>query len=170
MSPRIVLVGFMGAGKSTVGPLLASLLEWDFQETDLLVEKRVGLPIPDIFTTRGEPFFREEELAAASSLASLTRVVIAAGGGAFAEPRTREVLKTGSTTVWLKAPLATLLSRIGDPASRPLAQDRERMLSLWAERESSYRSADLVVETSDVPPEGVARRIAESVFGDPTGR
>jgi shikimate kinase len=160
----------MGAGKSTVGPLLASLLDWDFQETDVLIEKRVRLPIPEIFRTRGEPFFREEELAVVSSIAGLTRVVIAAGGGAFAEPRTRDTLKKGSTTVWLKAPFETLLARIGDPGSRPLARDRERMLSLWTEREPSYRSADLVVETLDVAPEGVARRIAESVFGDPPGR
>jgi shikimate kinase len=161
---RIVLVGFMGAGKSTVGPVLAARLSWAFQEMDHLIEERTGLSIPILFKTRGESFFRDQERRVALSLGTCERVVVATGGGAFAQPGTREALQGGATTVWLRAPFETLLARAGLGGSRPLAVDRETMSRIWAERDPSYRKADLVIETAGASPEEVARRIVEEVF------
>jgi shikimate kinase len=166
---RIVLVGFMGAGKSTVGPVLAERLSWSFQEMDHLIEERTGLSIPTLFKTRGESYFREEERKVALSLGRDTRLVVATGGGAFAQPGTRKALQSGATTVWLRASFETLLARAGLGGSRPLAVDRETMFRTWAERDPSYRKADLVVETAGASPEEVARRIVDAVFkGTPT--
>jgi len=164
---RIVLVGFMGAGKSTVGPRLASLLSWTFEEMDLLIESRQGMSIREIFEGRGEAFFREEERQVALLLRGRRSVVIGTGGGAFAHPATRAILKEGAFTVFLKAPFDVLWERAGATSSRPLASDRATMWRLWAERAPSYGQADLVVETSDATPEEVARRIVESVFEAP---
>jgi shikimate kinase len=167
---RIVLVGFMGAGKSTVGPLLAQNLSWTFREMDRLIEERVGLSIPKIFEERGEAFFRDEERRMALFLLGVEHVVIATGGGAFIEPQTRAALRSRAITVWLRAPFETLVGRAELSGSRPLAVDRATMLQLWAERDPFYREADLAVETSDASPEEVARRIVERVFRGPLTR
>ena len=162
-STRVVLVGFMGAGKSTVGPLLARELAWDFVEMDSLVEAALGLTIEEAFRTRGEAFFREQELGDALSLLGRQGVVIATGGGAFAQPLTRDALAADAFVVWLKAPLETLLERISRDPIRPLASDRARIVQLWAERDPSYRLADFVVETAEATPDAVARRVAERI-------
>ena len=155
----------MGAGKSTIGPLLARILSWDFVEMDRLIEKAIGLSVSEIFKERGEPFFREEEARVARSLAGREKVVIATGGGAFAQPGTREVLAEGAFIVWLKAPFDTLSSRVDRGPSRPLALDRATMQKLWEERDPFYRQADFVVETADTTPAAVARQIAERIQG-----
>lgn len=162
---RIVLVGFMGAGKSTIGPLLARLLGWEFRDLDAWIEGRHGVKVSDLFRDRGEPFFREEERQAALETHHLARHVIAAGGGAFAQEATREALRQGAATVWLRCDIDTALDRIPSDGSRPLAANRERMRSLLVEREASYRLADLTVDTTDGPPDEVARRIQGALFG-----
>jgi len=163
---RVVLVGFMGAGKTTVGAALARLLGWAFRDMDGEIEAQTGQSVAEIFARRGEAFFREEERRAALSLGVLRRAVVAAGGGAFVAPETREALRRGSVVVWLRADLDTLLSRIQPDGSRPLAENRERMARLFTERESSYRQADVTVDASGTGPEEVARRIATAVFPD----
>ncbi len=160
---RVVLVGFMGAGKTTVGRLLAQRLGWDFCDLDRRVEVRTGQSVAELFASRGEAAFREEERAAALGLLEREACVVAAGGGAWHEPGTREVLARDSLSVWLQADLATLLARVpGDPA-RPLARDRARMAALFAERQPSYRLADLSVETKDRSPHDVADQLAAYV-------
>jgi shikimate kinase len=162
---RIVLVGFMGAGKTTVGEALARLLGWEFADMDRLVERRAGVTVAEVFRERGEPGFRAEERAVAEEVAKRTRCVVAAGGGAFAQPETREILRRGAVTVWLRCDLDTLLARVGGGGDvRPLAGSRETMRALLSERESSYRLADMAFETSEAAPEQVARRIADAVF------
>ncbi len=157
---RIVLVGFMGTGKSVVGARLAARLGYRFEDMDRRIQKRTGRTIAAIFEERGEEAFREEELREASALARLDRRVIAAGGGAFARPETRARLEEGAVTVWIRGDLETLLSRIRPDGTRPLAGNHAIMRALLAEREPSYRLADLVVDTSrDTTPGGVAGRI-----------
>jgi shikimate kinase len=161
---RIVLVGFMGSGKSAVGKRLAARLGYRFEDMDRRIEKRTGRPIRAIFEERGEEAFREEELREANALAHLDRRVIAAGGGAFARPQTRARLQEGALTVWIRADLETLLRRIRPDGSRPLAGNHAIMRTLLAEREPSYRLADLVVDTSrDATPAGVAGRIMDLI-------
>jgi shikimate kinase len=166
---RIVLVGFMGAGKSTVGPVLARLLGWRFVDVDPVIEQAAGLSVAEIFAERGEDFFRAEERRVAEELASEDRLVVAAGGGAFARAETREALRRGAVAVWLRCDLETILRRIPDDGSRPLAANRERMQALFAERESSYRLADVTVDAKAGGPDEVARRIAQAVGGGGAG-
>lgn len=159
---RIVLVGFMGSGKSTVGAALARHLGWGFRDLDRWIEQRHGLTVAEIFRRHGEAFFREEERRAARAAARLRRHVVAAGGGAFAEDATREILQAGSLTVWLRCGEGALWRRLPRDGSRPLAADRGRMRRLLGEREPSYRLADLAVDSSRAAPDEVARRIAEA--------
>jgi shikimate kinase len=154
----------MGSGKSTVGAALARRLGWGFRDLDRWIEDRHGLPVAEIFRLHGEAFFREEERRAARAAARLRRHVVAAGGGAFAAEATRDTLRAGSITVWLRCGEAALWRRIPHDGSRPLAADRGRMRRLLAEREPSYRLADLAVDSSRAAPEEVARRIVEAAF------
>jgi shikimate kinase len=163
---RIVLVGFMGSGKSTVGPLVAARLGWGFRDLDAWIEARTGLSVAELFRG-GEEVFRRLEAEAAREAAVLTHHVIAAGGGAFARTETRELLRSGRTaTVWLRCGLPALLLRIAPDGSRPLAGSRETMAALLAERESSYRQADWTVDTTTAAPDQVARVIVEAVFAE----
>lgn len=160
---RIVLVGFMGVGKSTTGRALARLLRWRFCDLDGLVVERSGMPIPQFFQVRGEAAFREEERSAALSLEGESRLVIAAGGGAFAQEATREVLQRDSLSVWLRCRLETCLERIGSGRSRPLAADREKIGALFEERQASYGLADLTLDSDGVEPDAMARRVVEAL-------
>jgi shikimate kinase len=163
---RIVLVGFMAVGKTTVGAALAHLLKWGFSDMDREVETRNGLSVAEIFARHGEAFFRDEERRVAEELLGLRRQVVAAGGGAFAAAATRDTLRSGAKVVWLRCDLDTVLARIPRDGSRPLAADRERMAHLFTEREPSYRQADVSVDAAGAGPEEVARRIAKAVFPD----
>lgn len=166
MSPaRIVLVGFMGSGKSTVGKALAACLGWAFHDLDHAVERRTGLSVAALFAQRGEPAFREEERLAAEELGRLEHVVVATGGGAWVQPQTRALLRSGALTVWLHCDFETVLRRVRPDGSRPLARNHERMRLLWREREAAYRLADLEFDTSRTPPGELAERIADAVRG-----
>lgn len=158
---RVVLVGFMGAGKSTVGPLVARDLGWDFLDMDARIEEKAGRAIADVFRDSGEPAFRALELAMAEEAASRPRLVIAAGGGAFAQPATRKILRRSAVTVWLRCDAATLEARVPADGVRPLAANRAIMRLLLTEREPSYQLADVVVEASEGTAETVARRVIE---------
>ncbi len=161
---RIVLVGFMGAGKTTVGRHLASILGWDFVDLDDRVVERAGKPVAAIFREHGEAAFRAAEHEAAVELAARRFVVIAAGGGAFVAPDTRAALSRDALTVWLRCALPALLARIVDDGSRPLAGNRERISALLTEREPVYRLADVVVDTTGVAPPDAAREIASAAM------
>jgi shikimate kinase len=160
---RLVLVGFMGSGKTTVGRLVAKKLGWGFVDMDRRLEQRLGMPIAAYFRTHGEAAFRQEELRCAEELAPLDHHVVAAGGGAFAQPETRRILGHNSITVWLRCDLETIVRRVPADGSRPLAGNREIMKTLLTARESSYREADLVVESSDADPGVVAERVVQAM-------
>jgi shikimate kinase len=159
---RVVLVGFMGAGKSTIGPLLASRLGWAFVDLDTWIEERAGREIAAFFRQEGEASFRVLERDMAARAAKKRHLVIAAGGGAFAQPDTRDVLRQGAVTVWLRCDFATLLARIPPDGRRPLAANRAIMQALLAEREPSYNLADVTVDASG-KPDAVAALVALEV-------
>lgn len=161
---RVVLVGFMGSGKTTLAPLLARLLGWRHLDMDLEIERRTGLRVAEIFRQHGESAFRREEKALALELAGREGLVVAAGGGAFAQEETREVLRRGATAVWLRCDLPTVMSRIPRDGSRPLADNRETIAALFAAREPSYRLADWTFDAARPSPEALAREIADAVF------
>jgi shikimate kinase len=170
---RIVLVGFMGSGKTSVGRALAELLGWSFADLDALVEERTGSTVAEIFRTRGEEAFREEERAAAVEACQRDRVVIATGGGAFARAETRRILGQNALSVFLECDLEVLLARIPADGRRPLAGNRETMRRLYAEREFAYRLADRTVDATRTGPRELAVQIAAGLglgsFEGPSG-
>ncbi|MGE0453552.1 MAG: 3-phosphoshikimate 1-carboxyvinyltransferase [Vicinamibacteria bacterium] len=159
---RIVLVGFMGAGKTTIGRALARRLGWDFLDLDAGIEAEAGISLVRLFEREGEAAFRARELRAARAASAAGSCVIAAGGGAWAQPDTREALQSGARSVWLRAPLDALMARLPADGRRPLAGNRETMRALLTEREPSYRLADVVVD-ADAPPAAVVGRIVEAL-------
>jgi shikimate kinase len=161
---RIVLVGFMGAGKTSVGRALAEQLGWEFRDMDAWIEERVGLKVAEIFAQHGEAFFREEERRVAELARTLRQCVIAAGGGAFASPRSREALQEGAVSVWLRCPWETLLARLPADGSRPLAANRATMRGLFDKRQASYGLADRIVDTTSLTVAEAARCVAQNVF------
>ncbi len=161
---RIVLVGFMGAGKSTVGRLVARRLAWGFEDMDSRIEARAGRTIAAIFEDEGEEAFRALEREEALLLRKLPRRVVATGGGAFTRAETREALQERAVTVWLRCDLETALARVPHDGARPLAGNRDIMRALLAERDSTYRMADVVVDATGAP-EQVAERLVALVRG-----
>jgi shikimate kinase len=161
MTTRIVLVGFMGAGKTAVGRELAALLGWELVDLDERIAARAGRSVAEIIDGDGEAAFRALELDEARRAMRGERIVVAAGGGAFAQEATRRVLSARATTVWLRCALPALLRRIeGD--SRPLARNRATIPALLDERERVYRLADLTVDTTEGAPRDAARAIARA--------
>jgi len=167
---RVVLVGFMGAGKTTIGRQLARRLGYGFRDMDRQIEAREGRRVARIFEESGEAAFRALELEEARAVAGLEGVVVAAGGGAFAQPATRELLQEGALTVWLQCRFEAAAARVKPDGSRPLARNREIMRALLAEREPSYRQADVTVDTSDAKPREVVDRIMGLIEGRKRGR
>jgi shikimate kinase len=166
---RVVLVGFMGAGKTAVGKRLAKRLGYRFEDMDRRIEARAGATIAAVFAERGEAAFRALEQDEARALGAIPRVVVATGGGAFAQEATRALLQQGALTVWLQCSLEAALLRIRPDGRRPLAGNREIMRALLAEREPSYRQADVAVDTSKRTPREVVDRIVELIEGHERG-
>ncbi len=164
-SPIIVLVGFMGCGKSTVGRLLAERLGWQFVDLDEEIERQAGSPIVEIFEREGERKFRELEHAALVEqlrLAQRGRArVLALGGGAFAESKNRERLEAGGVAIWLDCPVETLWERVSQGAGRPLARRREEFEQLYRERLPHYRLADYALRSYVLEPEAVVDAILQ---------
>lgn len=165
---RVVLVGFMGAGKTTVGRIVARSLRWQFEDLDRRIEQKAGRSVARIFAEDGEPAFRALELAEALELSGLPRRVVASGGGAFARQKTRAALQQAAVSVWLRCELELLLARLPPDGSRPLSGNHDIMRALLAEREPFYAMADVAVDASGTPDE-VAERVLALVRGR-TGR
>lgn len=163
--PRVVLVGFMGSGKSAVGRLLARRLGYRFEDMDRRIAERAGRSIAAIFQDDGEEAFREMERDEARAIGRLRDRVVAAGGGAFTRPETRALLQEGALTVWLRCDLDRILARVPADGSRPLAGNRAIMRALLADREPSYRMADVAVDASSGTPREVANRIVGLIEG-----
>lgn len=158
-STAIFLVGFMGAGKTTVGKALARRLDYEFVDLDELISSRVGKSIQQIFDDRGEPEFRRLEREAILSLRGLDRSVVALGGGAYVAAENRTLLRAIGTTVWLDCPLETCLERISGDKSRPLLGDVDHMRALFDQRRSAYAQADYRLQSSALSPEILAVEI-----------
>ncbi|MBV8631969.1 MAG: shikimate kinase [Silvibacterium sp.] len=165
---RIVLTGFMGAGKSTIGPLLARRLAWDFVDTDAAVESRTRLTIARIFAEKGESAFRALEAEAVCACAQSEKLILALGGGALESEGTRKALSGLDETcvIFLDAPIEVMLARCmaqPEAAERPVLHDRDRLAARLAKRLPHYRQAHLTVATVGRTPEAVADAIIEAV-------
>jgi shikimate kinase len=143
---KIYLVGFMGAGKSTVARVLGKRLDWKVEDIDTRIERAERRDIPTIFRTEGEPYFRAREREALVALLPERGAVIASGGGTFVDASNRELMLRDGAVVWLDAPLETVLARVPSDGRRPLAADRLGMEQLYNQRLAAYRQAHLRVD------------------------
>lgn len=165
---HLALVGLMGAGKTTVGRLCAARLERPFVDTDQLVETTTGCTVAEIFEQEGEAKFRElERSAVADACASPTPLVIACGGGAVLDPRSRTLLRKTSVVVWLRAAPAELGERVGTDGERPLLRGEGGTVAalerLTALRVFAYEAtADIPVETDGLSVDSVAVSVIEA--------
>ncbi|MBV9526804.1 shikimate kinase [Sphingomonas sp.] len=157
----ISLVGFMGAGKSKIGRLLADRLELPFVDIDQAIETARGMSVAAIFAAQGEAGFRAAERQAIADLLDGEPSVIALGGGAFVDPDSRARLNARSITVWLDPPFEILLSRLARSTARPLAAGRSEseLRALWQDRRTSYAEAQVRIVTSDGDPQGFVDEI-----------
>jgi shikimate kinase len=161
-SRSVVLVGMMGAGKSSIGRRLAAALNVPFLDADTEIERAAGMSIPDIFESKGEPYFRAGEARVIARLLDGGPQVLATGGGAFMNEQTRASVREKGVSIWLKADLEVLLRRVKRRADRPLLKNGDPAVTLeklLAERDPIYAQADLSVSSRDVPHEAIVAEI-----------
>lgn len=163
---RVVLTGFMGAGKSTVGRLLASQLNWRFIDVDDEIEAAFSSSIARLFQHNGEPWFREQEHQTIRQLASQDRIVLGLGGGAIEDPRTRELLLStaGTLLVHLEASFETVLIRCqGTETVRPVLADRPNLEARYQRRLPLYRLAHHTLSVDHLTPEETAQALRQTL-------
>lgn len=154
----VVLVGMMGAGKSTIGRRLSVRLALPFLDADVEIEAAAGMSIPDIFESRGEADFRDGEVRVIARLLDSGPAVIATGGGAVMRQETRDRIRDKAVSIWLKVDTDVIMRRVKRRADRPLLQtaDPEATVErLIREREPVYNQADVTVWSRDVPHEKI---------------
>ena len=148
-TPGLFIVGFMGAGKSTVGRSLARRLGWRFADLDEDIAAHEQMTVPEIFEKRGEAEFRQVEQAALqrriSDVSRGVPWVIAVGGGCYAQPQNVDLMQNHGVTIWLDAPLEMLRTRVSGSSHRPLARDPVLFEILFHERRPIYEKADFRV-------------------------
>jgi shikimate kinase len=157
---RVILIGFMGSGKSTVGRILADRLGWDLADTDALIEARAGAPVKDIFRDLGESAFREKEADVLAGLRKQKQLVVATGGGAPAQERNREFFSGADAVFHLRVSLDVMRRRTGNDRGRPLlALEADALRDLYEGRQPLYESLGIPIETDGRTPGQVADEI-----------
>jgi len=162
----IVLVGMMGAGKSTIGRRLSSRLRLPFVDADMEIEAAAGMSIPDIFETHGEPHFRDGEARVIARLLDSGPAVLATGGGAFMREETRNRIGDKAVSIWLKADADIIMKRVKRRADRPLLQTADPAATvgrLIEEREPVYQGADLTIWSRDVPHDKIVEECIDAL-------
>jgi shikimate kinase len=167
LGPRsLVLVGMMGAGKSSIGRKLAQRLNLHFVDADSEIEQAAGMSISEIFARDGEPYFRAGEARVIARLLDGGPQVLATGGGAFMHPQSREAIRAKAVSIWLKAEYDVLMKRIKRRSDRPMLKTDdpgETLRRLIAERDPVYAEADVTVHSRDVPHEIIIAEIISAV-------
>lgn len=170
----LVLVGLMGAGKSTVGRRLGNALRLPFHDADQEIETAAGCSVSDFFERYGEAAFRDGERKVIARLLNGPRHVLATGGGAFMDTTTRALIKKQGLSIWLRADITLLMERVTKRPTRPLLQNgdpRATMERLMGERYPTYAEADITVDSNGGPHDTVVQQILAqlSIMGIKTG-
>ncbi|HXQ75120.1 MAG TPA: shikimate kinase [Acidimicrobiales bacterium] len=173
MAERLLLVGMMGAGKTTTARLAAERLGWGWVDTDAEVSRAVGVSVADLFARHGEARFRREESRALADVLERDEpVVVSVGGGAVLDERNRDMLRAAGTVVWLRARPETLIERVIDDVGRPLLvgatpQDRaETLRRIDADRRTLYAEvADDILDVDHLDADQVAERLLQRAGG-----
>jgi shikimate kinase len=162
----VVLVGMMGAGKSTIGRRLAARLNLPFVDADTEIEAAAGMTIPEIFELHGEPHFRDGEARVIARLLETGPAVLATGGGSFMREETRRRIAEKAVSIWLKADPDIIMRRVKRRADRPLLQTADPVATvsrLLGEREPVYQRADLTIASRDVPHDKIVEECIEAL-------
>jgi len=157
---KLYLVGFMGAGKTTVARILGRRLGWRVEDIDERIEARERRNVAAIFAQQGEPYFRQLERQVLGDLLPERHIIVASGGGTFAEADNRALMLADGAVAWLDAPLTRIVERVPADGRRPLAADRVQMEQLYARRQLAYAEAHVRVDASR-PVAEVAERLME---------
>jgi len=163
----VVLVGMMGAGKSSIGRRLANTLDIPFIDADTEIEKAAGMSIPEIFESHGEAYFRAGEARVIARLLEGGPSVLATGGGAFMNEQTRALVRARAVSIWLKAEFDVLLRRVRRRADRPLLKTGDpaaTLARLIEERYPVYAHADITVLSRDVPHDTIVAEIISALI------
>lgn len=156
---HIYIVGFMGSGKSTIGPILASELDRSFHDLDTMIEKNQQSTITQIFESEGEAFFRKLESRFLLKTQQLTPCVISLGGGTFIDDSNRNFILKNGVSIWLKASIDLIKTRCQGTNHRPLAQDPIILESLLHSREKHYQLADIHINIQSKSPKQISQEI-----------
>ena len=154
---KVYLVGFMGAGKTTVARALGRRLRWPVEDVDQRIEARERRTVATIFAQNGEAYFRQQERQVLGELLPARHVIVATGGGTFVEADNRALMLADGGVAWLDVPLADVFARVPADGRRPLAADRIQMEQLYARRRLAYAEAHVRIDASRPVPEVVER-------------
>jgi shikimate kinase len=158
---KVYLVGFMAAGKTSVGRALAKRLDWQAVDIDELIEQRERLPVSEIFAKHGEAYFRAAEREVLAAQLPTRHVVVATGGGTFVDPPNRAAINHDGVSVWLDAPLDRVIARIPVDGRRPLAADRNELERLYQVRRVAYEHAHLRLDAGRASVDALVEQLVD---------
>ena len=158
---KVYLVGFMAAGKTSVGRALARRLDWKFLDIDELIERQEHMTVAEIFARHGEPYFRAAERAVVADQLKARHVVVATGGGTFVDPNNRAAIRSDGVSVWLDAPLERVIARMPADGRRPLAGDRADLERLFEGRRLAYEQAHVRLDASRAGVDALVEQLVD---------
>jgi len=158
---KVYLVGFMAAGKTSVGRALAKRLDWPFVDIDELIERQEHMTVAEIFARHGESYFRAAERAAVAGQLHARHVVVATGGGTFVDPQNRAAIRGDGVSIWLDAPLERLITRLPADGRRPLAAGRADLERLYEGRRAAYGQAHMRLDAGRAGVDALVEQLVD---------